>query len=95
MKDTSQMLKHRPELQHIARSRSHTLRMLYADCFADDAQASFPGDKCCQSFILDGNNTYPFGFCQTTCNRCPCAAPPLTCVRAVREQCVSDESATR
>ncbi len=40
------------------------------------AQKSF--GKCCADFIVNGNSTFPFGYCEITCNNCPCASPCCT-----------------
>ena len=34
-------------------------------------QAGF--GKCCADFMINGNATYPDGYCQNTCRRCKCA----------------------
>ena len=36
--------------------------------------------KCCDDYYVYGNSTYPFGFCELTCNRCPCASNPCSVV---------------
>ena len=33
--------------------------------------------KCCSSYLLTGNSTYPDGYCQITCGRCRCAGRHL------------------